>query len=196
MMPAFFRFEPTLSRLFNYCIKFYIDTRLILLEIWKKSTLKKPSIIMAKSSYRDDSLMQRCSIKFSQYSQENNCVFNKFGSLQACSFIKKRLQDRCFLVNIAKFLGKTILKDICERLLLKSWRKQVFCKKGILKYLLKLTGKHLYWSLFFNEVTHCMPTNFLKKDLWAQHNSLETYCVWFFLKPRVQKEVRNSRVTK
>ena len=34
-----------------------------------------------------------------------------------CNFIKKRLQHRCFPVNIAKFL-KPILKNIYERLLL------------------------------------------------------------------------------
>ena len=32
----------------------------------------------------------------------------------------KRLQHRCFLVNIAKFLKKLILKKICERLLLNN----------------------------------------------------------------------------
>ena len=35
-----------------------------------------------------------------------------------CNFIRKRLQHRCFPVNIAKFLRKPILKNICERLLL------------------------------------------------------------------------------
>ena len=38
---------------------------------------------------------------------------------QACNFIKKRLQHRCFPVNIAKFLRGPILKNICERLLLR-----------------------------------------------------------------------------
>ena len=33
------------------------------------------------------------------------------------NFIKKRLQHRCFAVNIVKFLRKPILKKICERLL-------------------------------------------------------------------------------
>ena len=37
---------------------------------------------------------------------------------KSCNFIKKRLQHRCFLVNIAKFLRTPILKNICERLLL------------------------------------------------------------------------------
>ena len=37
-------------------------------------------------------------------------------TLPACSFIKKRLQHSCFLVNIAKFLKTPILGSICERL--------------------------------------------------------------------------------
>ena len=38
--------------------------------------------------------------------------------LQACNFIKKILQHRCFPVNIAKLLRTPVLKNICERLLL------------------------------------------------------------------------------
>ena len=45
-------------------------------------------------------------------------LFKKFGVLQVYNFIKKRLQHRCFAVNIAKFLRSTILKNIYERLLL------------------------------------------------------------------------------
>ena len=37
---------------------------------------------------------------------------------QACNFIKRRLQDRCFPVNIAKILKTPILKNSCKRLLL------------------------------------------------------------------------------
>ena len=37
-------------------------------------------------------------------------------NLKDCNFIKKRLQPRCFLVNIAKFLRTAILKNISERL--------------------------------------------------------------------------------
>ena len=43
---------------------------------------------------------------------------NKFAGLQAGNFITKRPQHRRFPVNIAKFLKTSILKDICERLLL------------------------------------------------------------------------------
>ena len=30
--------------------------------------------------------------------------FNKVADLRGCNFIKKRLQHKCFLVNVAKFL--------------------------------------------------------------------------------------------
>ena len=38
--------------------------------------------------------------------------------LKACNFVKKRLQYRCFPVDIAKFLRTPILKSICKQLLL------------------------------------------------------------------------------
>ena len=37
---------------------------------------------------------------------------------KACNFIKKKIQIRYFPVNIAKFLRVTIMKNMCERLLL------------------------------------------------------------------------------
>ena len=47
-------------------------------------------------------------------------LFNRVVVLQACNFIKKRLQPKCFLAEIfAKFLRTPILKNIWERLLLK-----------------------------------------------------------------------------
>ena len=48
------------------------------------------------------------------------CLFSdKNVGLQAGKFIKKRLQNRCFLENIVPFLRTAILKNICERLLLR-----------------------------------------------------------------------------
>ena len=41
--------------------------------------------------------------------------FNKVAGLKACSFIKMRLQHKCFPVNTAKFLRTAILKKIRER---------------------------------------------------------------------------------
>ena len=48
-------------------------------------------------------------------------VFNKVADVQACSGVKKRLQNRCFPVNVTKYLREPnyfILIIIYERLLL------------------------------------------------------------------------------
>ena len=45
---------------------------------------------------------------------------NQVAALQISNFFKKRFQRRCFLVNIAKFLKKLILKKNCERLKVKG----------------------------------------------------------------------------
>ena len=49
-------------------------------------------------------------------------LFNKVKGLQACNFIKKRLQHRCFSVNIAKFLRASILKNIATSLTIVNLR--------------------------------------------------------------------------
>ena len=43
----------------------------------------------------------------------------------------------------------------------RSSRPEVFCKKDILKYFEKITGKHLCQSLFFNKVAGLRPPVFL-----------------------------------
>ena len=45
-------------------------------------------------------------------------LFKKAAGLKACNFIEKRLQHKCFPVKFAKFLKTTILKNICEQLIL------------------------------------------------------------------------------
>ena len=45
-------------------------------------------------------------------------LFDKVTVLKDCNFIGKRIQLRCFSVNIAKFLRTPILKNFCKRLLL------------------------------------------------------------------------------
>ena len=54
-------------------------------------------------------------------------IFRKLAGLQACKFIKKKLQHRCFPVNIAKYLRTLILMNIYEWLLLSP--PDVLCKK-------------------------------------------------------------------
>ena len=60
-------------------------------------------------------------------------LFNKVAVLKTCNLIQKRLQHRCFSVNIAKSLKKTILKNICKRLLLYETGKKWSWNKPVLK---------------------------------------------------------------
>ena len=63
---------------------------------------------------------------------------NQVAALQISNFFKKRFQRRCFLVNIAKFLKKLILKKICEPLLLKNV-KQNYSFMKIVKQVLNVS---------------------------------------------------------
>ena len=38
-------------------------------------------------------------------------IFNKVAGVKTCNFINKRLQDRCFPVNITKFLRAAFLHN-------------------------------------------------------------------------------------
>ena len=58
-------------------------------------------------------------------------LFNK--RLKACNFIKKMLQPKCFAVNIAKFVRTSILKNICERLLL-CFNMEIYFLDGFSSY--------------------------------------------------------------
>ena len=70
-------------------------------------------------------------------------VLNKF-TLFAGKHVRWRLQHACIPVNITKFLRKSILKNICERLLLlpKPW---LYCFLAL--YSFPLT-KHSHFSIF------------------------------------------------
>ena len=66
-------------------------------------------------------LFRSCSLKFRNIHKKTpvlESLFNKVVGREACNFIKKRLQHRCFPMNIAKFLRTPILKNIYKRLLL------------------------------------------------------------------------------
>ena len=57
-----------------------------------------------------------------------------FFNLQSCNFIQKRLQHKCFPIKILKFIRAPILKNICERLLLKVsylWKSPVKPSKEV-----------------------------------------------------------------
>ena len=107
----------------------------------------------ARDSHRRCSI-KKLFIKLSQYSQGNNCVrvlfFNKRG-IQACNFIKKRLQHRCFPVNIETILRTPTLKNICERLLLERFLFSVYDGKRVkLLNHLRLNFSQLRKASFLN----------------------------------------------
>ena len=70
------------------------------------------------------SITNSCSLKkavlrnFAKFAEKHLCwslFFKKSACLQSSNFIEKRLQHRCFTVNIAKFLRTPVLKNIGER---------------------------------------------------------------------------------
>ena len=73
-----------------------------------------------------EALHKKAVLKILQFSQDHLCwsLFwdedaIKLQVVKACNYIEKRLQHRCFPVNIAKFLITPVLKNICRWLLLK-----------------------------------------------------------------------------
>ena len=60
--------------------------------------------------------------------------------------------------QLQRFGNRYILKKS------KAVVRKLFCKKGVLKNCVKITGKHLRRSLFFNEVAR--PATLLKERLW------------------------------
>ena len=56
-------------------------------------------------------------------------------------------------------------------IIIRSSLPEVFCKKGVLRYFTKFTGKHLCQSLFFKAA--CLACNFIKKWTLAQVFSCE-----------------------
>ena len=67
-------------------------------------------------------------------------LFNKVVGLQSCDFIKRRLQHRCFPVNIAKFLRTTFFIEHLWWLLL-----------NFLQNLLKITVKKVISQWRFSQ---------------------------------------------
>ena len=53
-------------------------------------------------------------------------LFNKLQAFKACDFIKKRLQHRCFAMNIAKCLSTTFIEQLRWQLLSKTDQRNVY----------------------------------------------------------------------
>ena len=82
--------------------------------------------------------------------------------LQHYRFIKKRLQHRCFFVNIANFLGTRIMKNICEKLFLKKLVASVLA--------LLLNGDYLLtgYELITKKIDSCYLKKCLRFDIFLK----------------------------
>ena len=97
--------------------------------------------------------------------------FNKIAGYQSCNYIKKRLQHKCFSVNIANFLRTSFLTNICERMLERFPTWTYFWRRYFNKYKTKenhsknqLDEKELAfswcsWSFHFSLFFHCISHN-------------------------------------
>ena len=105
-------------------------------QIFAKATItvvkfnSKISIIYHQIKFRKG-IMNRSPIKKPFLIDNKPFLIN--AGLQSWNFIKKRLQHRCFSVNIGKFLRTPVLKNICERLFERfpTWANNITSNRGI-----------------------------------------------------------------
>ena len=101
-------------------------------EIWKMSILHPKTskqfyhhIQFRKSIMNRRRFIKKLFLKISQYSQENNCAgvsfLIKMQTFMPATLLKRYSATQVFLDNIAKFLRTAILKNICERLVLRGF---------------------------------------------------------------------------
>ena len=99
---------------------------------------------------------------FTIFTRKHLCWSLFLITLQACNLLKKRLQHRCFLVNIAKFLRTPILKNICKRLLLSH----NFFKTAVLEIfensMLNMSGRILFVNFLKPNYNQTFPGIFRK----------------------------------
>ena len=83
-------------------------------------------------------------------------LFKIVAGLKVYNFIKKRPQNRCFPVNVAKFLILLISKIICERLLFDFFN-------GSLLHRPKVSRSRLYDGVRLQGLTHKSSFLFLSR---------------------------------
>ena len=94
--------------------------------------------------------------------------------------IKQGIQ---YILSENDLMKPPLLTTFCP--FFRSSRSHVFYQIGVLKNFAKFTGKHLYLSLFFNNVTYLDLVTLLEKRLWHRHFLLNF--ARFFRVPFLQK---------
>ena len=94
-----------------------------------------------------------CSVKnFARKIPVLKSLFNRVAGLEVCNFIKERLQPRRFLMEFAKFLRTPILKNICERLVLKT-----VLSPGVLFFVTYTSGSNWYICFSYCIIIYSLP---------------------------------------
>ena len=78
-------------------------------------------VFMSRSSHRRCSVRKGVLRNFAKFTGKHLCqslFFNKVAGLRPTTLLKKRLRQRCFPVNFAKFLRTPFLQNTSGRLLL------------------------------------------------------------------------------
>ena len=105
-------------------------------------------------------------------------LFNKVACLKACNFTKKRLQHRCFPMNIANFLRSHSLKNSCERLLLNHYW------KWTIVMVLPSTNGTLFFLQKIHDTNQLHPLKKKKNQNYYYNNNHDTISrFWKMAKP-------------
>ena len=99
---------------------------------------------------------------------------NTVAGLQPCNFIEKRLERRCFPVNISKFFRTPIMKNISEWLLLADafiTSEYIYPKQNESKKFMHLISKSL--CIIVKKLKFSVQNFFSKRD---QNHSLLRIC--------------------
>ena len=107
-----------LNLFFPWLLVPYYLTNMFLLVLFTSSTSHPHPLCWSSRSqmYFKKGVLKNLADFTGKYLLVLESSFNKVPGLQACNFIKKRLQSRCFLEKFAKYLRAPILRNICERL--------------------------------------------------------------------------------
>ena len=106
---------------------------------WKSQNTKNGLILIAKSSKKTWNTWRKSLNK-----TPNNPSIKE-------SFFKLKRQYKSTYPKVKQSFEPHLLRKLESLYISRRSRPEVFCKKGVLRNVTKLTGKHLCQSLFFNK---------------------------------------------
>ena len=101
--------------------------------------------------------------------------FNKVTCLKACNFIKKRLQHRCFLVNITTFLRTHFLTEQLQWLLILREEKLKKVSKSNFEEEMELSFKNDRYNHFGRKIVVWNYNSINSKETYLTLQNNETH---------------------